>query len=214
MFDRDKITESFSKESLGSPMKIVVLVSSAHLPMRARGIVRSILGNQEILESSRTDIVTPHVVITDILVRELGFLSVLKNQKRNLDNKATNKVASSMKGLQLRLEAESARAKLTYVREFYTLGAMNRLRKSKPDLIIDISDGAEVHEIMLEHSTRGVLTVENNTDSNTIRSIQRSVSGSNTLIERPYTAETLRQAERTILLESILLIGGSTSVTN
>ena len=214
MFDRYKITESFGKESLGPPMKIVVLVSSAHLPMRARGIVRSILGNQEILESSRTDTPTPHVVITDILVRELGFLSALKNWKKNTDDQIINSVTSPLKVLQLRLEAESARAKLTYVREFYTLGAMNRLRKSKPDLIIDISDGAEVHEIMLEHLTHGVLTVSNDADSNILRSIQRSLSGNNTLIERTYTAQTLRQAERTILLESILMLGGSTSVTN
>lgn len=214
MFDRDKITESFGKESLGTPMKIVVLVSSAHLPMRARGIVRSILGDQEILELSQTDIHSPHVIITDIIVRELGFLSALKNRKSNNDKQVIHKVASPLKGLQLRFEAESARAKLTYVREFYTLGAMNRIRKSKPDLIIDISDGAEVHEIVLEHSRLGVLAISNDTDTNTLRSVQRTSNGSNTLIERVYTIETKAEAERTILLESIMLLSTSNVITS
>jgi hypothetical protein len=206
MFDRDKITESFAKESLGSPMKIAVLVSSAHIPMRARGIVRSRLGNQELLGSSYTDIRAPHVIITDILVRELGFLSVIKSRKHNDGEWVTNAVSSPLKELQLRLEAESARAKLTYVREFYTLGATNRLRKSKPDLIVDISDGAQLHEIMLEHVKYGVLTLSNDIDRKTILSIQRLSTGDTVLQERPYIPETLRQTERTLLLESILSI--------
>lgn len=214
MFDRDKITESFGKESLGSPMKIVVLVSSAHLPMRARGIVRSILGNQETLESSRTDITTPHVVITDILVRELGFLSALKNRRKKVGDQSINNIISPLKTLQLRLEAESARAKLTYVREFYTLGATNRLRKSKPDLIIDISDGAEVHDIVLEHSRLGILAISDDTDANTLRTVQRTTDGINTLTERLYTIETKVKVERTILLESIMLLSTSNIITN
>ncbi len=214
MFNRDKITESFGKESLGSPMKIVVLVSSAHIPMRARGIVRSLLGNQEVLESSHADTLTPHVIITDILVRELGFLSVLKNRKSNNAKPIINEVSSPLKKLQLRLEAESARAKLTYVREFCTLGAMNRLRKSKPDFIIDISDGAEVHEIILEHTRHGVLAINIDINTNTLRAIQRTSTGSKILLERSYTLETLTQAERTILLESIMLLITSNMVTN
>ncbi len=214
MFNRDKITESFGKESLGSPMKIVVLVSSAHIPMRARGIVRSLLGNQEVLESSIDNVDTPHIIITDILVRELGFLSVLKNRKSNNDKQTIRKAPSPLRGLQLRLESESARAKLTYVREFYTLGAMNRLRKSKPNLIIDISDGAEVHEIILERTRHGVLAINNDINTNTLRAIQRTSTGSKILLERPYTLETLTQAERTILLESIMLLITSNIVTN
>lgn len=214
MFNRDKITESFGKESLGSPMKIVVLVSSAHIPMRARGIVRSLLGNQKVLESSHADTLRPHVIITDILVRELGFLSAIKNRKLGNDKQIISGAPSPLKELQRRLEAESARAKLTYVREFYTLGAMNRLRKSKPDLVIDISDGAEVHEIILEHTRHGVLTVSNDTDTNTLRSIQRTSRGNTTLLERTYTVETLTQAERTILLESIMLLITSNMVTS
>jgi hypothetical protein len=212
MFDRDKITESFGKESLGLPMKIVVLVSSAHIPMRARGIVRSRLGNQEVLDVSKNDIPIPHIVITDIIVRELGFLSGWKNNKSSEDIQAIHREPSPLTGLQLRLEAESARAKLTYVREFYTLGAMARLRKSKPDLIIDISDGAEVHEIVLEHSRLGVITVGSST--NIVSAIQRTSSGSNTLIERPYTADTKTQAERTVLLESIMLLSSPNTITN
>lgn len=214
MFDRDKITESFGKESLGAPMKIVVLVSSAHIPMRARGIVRSILGDQEILELNHIDIHPPHVIITDIIVRELGFLTLLKNRKIQDNTQTIHTAASALRGLQLRFEAEAARAKLTYVREFYTLGAMNRIRKSKPDLIIDISDGAQVHEIILEHSTHGVLTVSNDQTTNTVKSIQRSISGNNTLVERPYTPLTLKQTERTILLESILLLDAGKQATN
>lgn len=206
MFDRDKITESFGKESLGSIMKIVVLVSSAHIPMRARGIVRSRLGNLEVLESSYSDIRIPHVIITDILVRELGFLSILKNRKHNDEKQVSNGVSSPLKELQLRLEAESARAKLTYVREFYTLGATNRLRKSKPDLIIDISDGAQLHEIMLEHATFGILAISNDVDRKMLLSVQKLTAGDIVLQERPYTPETLHQTERTLLLESILLL--------
>lgn len=206
MFDRDKITESFSKESLGSLMKIVVLVSSAHIPMRARGIIRSRLGDQEVLGSTDTNISTPHVIITDILVRELGFLSAVKNRKHNDGQQVSNGVSSPLKELQLRLEAESARAKLTYVREFYTLGATDRLRKSKPDLIIDISDGARLHEIMFEHAKHGVLAITNDVDRKTFLSTQKLSTGDNVLLERSYTLQTERQAERTLLLESILLL--------
>ena|SRR5688572_17267389 len=206
MFDRDKITESFGKESLGSPMKIVVLVSSAHIPMRARGILRSRLGDQEVLGSSYTNIRTPHVIITDILVRELGFFSAVKNRKHNNGEQVINGVASPLKELQLRFEAESARAKLTYVREFYTLGATDRLRKSKPDLIVDISDGAKLHEIMFEHTKHGALTITNDVDRKTLLSIQRRSTGESVLLERSYTPETVHQTEHTLLLESILLL--------
>jgi hypothetical protein len=206
MFGRDEITESFGKESLGSPMKIVVLVSSAHIPMRARGIVRSILGVQEILESSHDSSPTPHLIMTDILVRELGFLTVLRNRKRDDVKQIIKGRPSPLKELQLRLEAESARAKLTYVREFYTLGAMSRLRKSKPDLIIDISDGAQVHEIMFEHAKLGVLTITNDVERKTLVSIQRLSTGDTVLQEKLYTPEKLRQTERTLLLESIVLL--------
>lgn len=215
MFNRDKLTESFGKESLGTPMKIVVLVSSAHLPMRARGIVRSILGNQEILESSRTDIAMPHVVITDILVRELGFLSVLKNRKKNENDQIINKVTSPLKALQLRLEAESARAKLTYVREFYTLGAMNRLRKSKPDLIIDISDGEALHPVVRNEARYGVLLIETMKSQNsiTLQSLLTKELREPLLtkkIEYDADEKTLLAMKRTILLESIILLSAKT----
>lgn len=214
MFNRDKITESFGKESLGSQVKIVVLVSSAHIPMRARGIVQSFLGDNEVLQSTLKDTASPHVIITDIIVRELGFFSLLKNRNSNDAKHIINAVPSPLKELQLRLEAESARAKLTYVREFYTLGAMNRIRKSKPDLIIDISNGAEVHEIVLEHTRHGVLVISNDTNTNTLQAVQRTSSGSNTLTERSYTLDTFKQVERTLLLESILLLTQNRTLTN
>jgi hypothetical protein len=183
MFGRDKITESFGKESLGKPFKIILLVSSAHIPFRARNIARRhfLSGSHEVVALSEF----PPIMITDIIVRELGFFA------RN-----------TMPGeFQAHLESETARAKLTYVREFHTYGAMNRIRKSKPDLIIDISNGAEVHEIVCAESRLGVLQIERVDGINYVRLITpREML---TIKQRP------ADGAGSLLLEGVLeLLGG------
>jgi hypothetical protein len=191
MFGRDKITESFGKESLGKPFKIILLVSSAHIPFRARNIARRhfLSGSHEVVALSEF----PPIMITDIIVRELGFFA-----RNTMPGDEEKRAASEF---QAHLESETARAKLTYVREFHTYGAMNRIRKSKPDLIIDISNGAEVHEIVCAESRLGVLQIERVDGINYVRLITpREML---TIKQRP------ADGAGSLLLEGVLeLLGG------
>lgn len=189
MISRDDLTDYPTKQSLTKPFKLVVLVSCSHIPFRARRIVREYLcsGNGS---NARLSIDT-QVIITDIIVRELGFLTKRK----------ACQIVQSKSALERMLEAESARAAVTYVREFHTYGSMRKIRASKPDLIVDISEGAEVHEVVVHESRLGILRIENK--SKELYSVLQSSMGKEILKSTVNTSQEINANKNMLLLDSI-----------
>ncbi len=192
-------------------MNIVLLVSSPNIPFRARKIAGKLLGSVGALLDSSSNHEIGKIRVTEILVRELGYHTIFTKKQDKKEYLGDRKNSSNLYALALQFDDEISRAKLTYVREYHTLRGMSRLRKAKPDLIVDISDESEIHQIVIESSRLGIMgMVRKKLDGEKefYTTKLHSIDGtSEELITRhSEESENTLTTKRTVLLESIALL--------